>query len=125
MQITCVLFDGFWGMAAQADRGRASRRLGAMSSRASRGIGPLAVVSHLAVMVAVAGLTGLLVAGLAIPFAAVAGLGARNMASSMDNLPSDLTAEPLAQRTRVLAADGSLLATWYDQNRINVRLDKV
>ena len=43
----------------------------------------------------------------------------------MDNLPEELTTEPLAQRTRVLAADGSLLATWYDQNRVNVPLDKV
>ena len=68
---------------------------------------------------------GVLVAGIAIPFAAVAGLGARTVADSMDNLPEELTAEPLAQRTRVLAADGSLLATWYDQNRVNVSLNKV
>ena len=70
------------------------------------------VVSHLGVMVAVAALMGVLVAGLAIPFAALAGFGARTVADSMDKLPDDLTAEPLAQRTRVLAADGSLLATF-------------
>jgi membrane peptidoglycan carboxypeptidase len=83
------------------------------------------ILSHLGVMVAVSTLAGLLVAGLVIPFAAVAGLGARNVAEGMDKLPADLTAEPLSQRTRVLAADGSLLATWYDQNRVNVPLNKV
>src|SRR3712207_5493408 len=83
------------------------------------------VVAHLGVMGAVAVLMGLLTAGLVIPFAAVGGVTARNVAASMDKLPDELTAEPLAQRTRVLAADGSLLATWYDQNRINVRLDEV
>ena len=83
------------------------------------------VVSHLGVMIGVAALMGALVAGLAIPFAAVAGFGARNVADTMDELPTELTAEPLAQRTRVLAADGSLLATWYEQNRVNVPLNKV
>ncbi len=83
------------------------------------------VVSHLGVMLGVSALIGVLVAGLVIPFAALAGFGARTVADSMDKLPDELTAEPLAQRTRVLAADGSLLATFYDQNRINVPLNEV
>ncbi len=58
-------------------------------------------------------------------FAALAGFGARTVADSMDKLPDELTAEPLAQRTRVLASDGSLLATFYDQNRINVPLSSI
>jgi membrane peptidoglycan carboxypeptidase len=86
---------------------------------------PSTVLSHLGVMVAVAAVMGILVAGLAIPFAAIAGLGARDVAKGMDALPSELTAEPLAQRTVVLASDGSVLATWYDQNRQNVQLNKV
>lgn len=86
---------------------------------------PGRVVNHLGVMIAVAAVMGVLAAGLVIPFAAVAGFTARTVADSMENLPQELEAEPLAQRTRVLAADGSLLATWYDQNRVNVRLDKV
>jgi membrane peptidoglycan carboxypeptidase len=75
--------------------------------------------------VAVAGVMGVLVAGLAIPFAGVAGLGARDVARSMDKLPADLAAEPLPQRTRLLAADGSVLATLFDQNRVNVPLAAV
>ncbi len=76
-------------------------------------------------MVVVAALMGLLVAGIAIPLAAVTGYAARGVADSLDKLPEDLVAEPLAQRTRVLANDGSLLATWYNQNRVNVDLDEV
>jgi membrane peptidoglycan carboxypeptidase len=84
-----------------------------------------AALSHLGVMALVAALMGVLVAGIALPFAGALGLGARTVADSMDELPEELTTEPLAQRTRVLAADGSLLAAWYDQNRVNVSLDKV
>jgi membrane peptidoglycan carboxypeptidase len=83
------------------------------------------ILSHLGVMAAVSAVMGLLVAGLAIPFAGVAGLSARSVAESMDHLPADLTAEPLAQRTRMVARDGSLLATFYDENRVNVDLEDV
>jgi membrane peptidoglycan carboxypeptidase len=83
------------------------------------------VVSHLAVMLGVSALAGLLVAGLALPFVAVTGAGAKSVASSLQDLPEDLVAEQLAQRTKVLDADGRRLATWYDQNRVNVRLDEV
>ena len=84
-----------------------------------------AALSHLGVMALVAALMGVLVAGIALPVAGVVGFSARTVADSIDDLPEELTTEPLAQRTRVLAADGSLLATWYDQNRVNVTLDKV
>ncbi len=96
-----------------------------MSARRTDRLKPSAIASHLSVMLAVAAVMGVLAAGLAIPFAGVAGLGARNVANQMDKLPSDLTAEPLAQRTRLLAKDGSVLATLYDQNRVNVPLAKV
>jgi membrane peptidoglycan carboxypeptidase len=83
------------------------------------------VINHLLVMLGIAAVMGLLVAGLAIPFAGVAGIATRNMAQSTENLPAELTAAPLAQRTRVLAKDGTVIATWYDQNRINVPLNQV
>ena len=76
-------------------------------------------------MVAVAAVMGVLVAGLAIPFAAVSGLSMRTVANGMAKLPTQLTAQPLAQRTRVLSQDGTVLATLYDQNRVNVPLSAV
>ena len=96
-----------------------------MSSSRDSGLGFASILSHLGVMAAVAAVMGLLVAGLAIPFAGVAGLGARSVAESIDHLPAELEAEPLAERTRLLARDGSLLATFYDENRVNVDLDDV
>lgn len=96
-----------------------------MSERSGDRLGLASAMSHLGVMVAVSAVLGLLVAGLVIPFAAVAGLGARNVAESMDHLPADLSAEPLAERTRFLASDGSVVATFYDENRVNVGLEDV
>ena len=43
----------------------------------------------------------------------------------MQNLPAELKTTPLAQRTRVLARNGKLIATFYDENRVNVPLSKV
>jgi membrane peptidoglycan carboxypeptidase len=83
------------------------------------------VISHLGVMVAVAAILGVVVAGLAIPFAGVLGVGARNVAKAMDNLPAELETDPLPQRTRLLDASGNTIATFYDENRVNVSLDQV
>ncbi|MGN6130242.1 MAG: transglycosylase domain-containing protein [Nocardioidaceae bacterium] len=96
-----------------------------MPRRRADSLKPSAIASHLGVMLAVAAVMGVLVAGLAIPFAGVAGLGARDVADTMEKLPAKLKAEPLPQRTRLLASDGSVLATIYDQNRVNVPLSKV
>ena len=83
------------------------------------------VVSHLGVIVAVAAVLGVLVAGLVIPFVGAVGYGAQAADRSMQNLPAELEAAPLAQRTRVLSRDGQLIATFYDENRVNVPLSRV
>ena len=82
------------------------------------------VLSHLVVMVAVSAVLGVVVAGLAIPFAGMAGIGARNVARTMDNLPEELETadDPLPQRTTILDANGNRLASLYDENRITVPL---
>jgi membrane peptidoglycan carboxypeptidase len=80
------------------------------------------VLSHLVVMVVVAAVLGVVVAGLAIPFAGIAGIGARNVARTMDDLPEELKTDPLSQRTTILDADGNRLASLYDENRITVPL---
>ena len=80
------------------------------------------VLSHLLVMIAVSGVLGVVVAGLAIPFAGVAGVGARNLAKTMDSLPAELETDELAQRTTILDANGQRLATLYDENRVTIPL---
>jgi membrane peptidoglycan carboxypeptidase len=83
------------------------------------------VLSHLVVMVAVAAVLGIVVAGLAIPFAGIAGIGARNVARTMDNLPEELKTDELPQRTTILDANGNRLASYYDENRITVPLQSI
>src|SRR3954453_17462129 len=83
------------------------------------------VVSHLLVMLAVAAVMGVVVAGLAIPFAGVLGVGARNVANTMDSLPAELKTDPLPQKTKLVDAAGNTIATFYDENRVNVSLDQI
>ena len=64
----------------------------------------------------------MVVAGLAIPFAGIAGIGARNVARTMDDLPEELKTDPLSQRTTILDANGNRLASLYDENRLTVPL---
>ncbi|MFF0342608.1 transglycosylase domain-containing protein [Kribbella sp. NPDC004875] len=70
-------------------------------------------------------LSGALAAGLAVPFAGFAGRGAAEVAGTVQNLPKEFQTDPLAVRSRILAADGSLIATLYEQNRVPVRLGTV
>ncbi|EON25628.1 glycosyl transferase family protein [Nocardioides sp. CF8] len=76
-------------------------------------------------MGAVAAILGVLVAGLAIPFAGVLGVAAKDVSKGMVNLPDELEAKELAQKTRIYDANGNLIASLYDQNRINVGLQQI
>jgi membrane peptidoglycan carboxypeptidase len=68
---------------------------------------------------------GLLLAALAFPVVGAIGLTAKAGADDFLALPADLEAGPPAQRSKILASDGSLLATMYTQNRVNVSLSIV
>ncbi len=104
---------------------RPSRTLGAMSRPRSERPSSSKVLSHLGVMVAVSAVLGVVVAGLAIPFAAVLGVATENVADSMDKLPTELDADDLPQKTRILDRKGETIATIFDENRVNVSLDQV
>jgi membrane peptidoglycan carboxypeptidase len=83
------------------------------------------VASHLAVMGAVAVVMGVLVACLAIPFAGLVGVAAKDVSKGMVNLPESLEAKDLSQKTRIYDVNGNLIASLYDQNRINVPLGSI
>lgn len=83
------------------------------------------MASHLAVMAVVSAILGVLVAGLAIPFAGVMGVAAKDVSKGMVNLPEELEAKELAQKTRIYDVNGNLIASLYDQNRINVPLSQI
>lgn len=88
-------------------------------------IPPNQVLAHLGVMAMVSVVLGIVVAGLAIPFAGVLGFAARDVSDSMRNLPESLETKPLAQASRIVAKDGTPIATLYDENRVNVPLTQV
>ena len=83
------------------------------------------VISLLAAFVAAAVVMGLLSAGLLMPAVGAAGAAARSGVEVFDSLPSVFTSTPLSQQSRILASDGSLIATPYDENRIIVPLSEV
>ena len=78
-------------------------------------------VLYSAVMfVAVSVLCGLLVAGLALPFAGMAGLGSRAAVEELEELPVDMEIPPQAERTTVQLGNGEVLTHFYDENRVYV-----
>ena len=62
--------------------------------------------------------SGLVLAAVAFPFVGGVGVAAKAAADEFLVLPAELKTTPLAQRSRVLAADGSLIAVLYRENRV-------
>src|SRR3954462_10796401 len=83
------------------------------------------VPGPLVALLAVAAVRGLVAAGLAIPFAGVSALGTKQVAAGMTKLPAELKTQPLAQRTVMVDEAGNVIATLYDENRINVPLSQI
>ncbi len=68
---------------------------------------------------------GVLAAGLFLPAVGATGVTASKSVDFFNSLPSDLKQPPLPQQTKVLSADGRLIARFFDQNRINVDLGAI
>ncbi|HEY3547465.1 MAG TPA: biosynthetic peptidoglycan transglycosylase, partial [Propionicimonas sp.] len=79
----------------------------------------------LMMFIVVAFLGGLLAAGLIVPVAGMATATGTGMVESLDNLPTELQTPPQPQRSVLLNADKSVLAYFYDENRIYETLDKI
>ncbi|NUP74625.1 MAG: transglycosylase domain-containing protein, partial [Sinomonas sp.] len=73
----------------------------------------------------VSAICGVLVAGLMVPAAAVTGSAANGSVQFFNSLPSELTVTPPGQVTKVLAADGSQIATLFNENRTPLKLDQM
>ena len=70
-------------------------------------------------------LAGVLVAGLVLPVLGSLGLAARESAEGFESLPAELDTPPLPERSRILAADGTLIATFFYENRVSIPLTDV
>ncbi|MGP9501072.1 transglycosylase domain-containing protein [Specibacter sp. AOP5-B1-6] len=73
----------------------------------------------------VSSICGVLVAGLMVPAVALAGGTASSSIDFFDDLPDEMSIGEPAQSSKMLASDGSVLATFYDQNRTEVPLDNI
>jgi membrane peptidoglycan carboxypeptidase len=96
-----------------------------MTSGTNRTTNVGGVITLLAGFLATALVAGLLGAGLLMPAVGALGASARAGVHAFDSLPAELKVTPLAQQSRILAADGSVIATFYDENRIVVPLAKI
>ena len=79
----------------------------------------------LVMFVVVSVLAGVLVAGLFIPFAGMAGVTSNAAAVELQSLPAELSTPAPATRSKVLMGNGKILAFFYDENRIPVKLKSI
>jgi membrane peptidoglycan carboxypeptidase len=73
----------------------------------------------------IAGVGGILAGGLVLPAVAVVNGTTALAVTTFDNLPSELVVQPLSEKSTMIAADGSVLATFYAENRVVVPLASV
>ncbi len=85
----------------------------------------LQALALLLAFVLVAGVGGVLGAGLVMPAVATTSALTDNSVRLFEDLPTELEQVPLSEKSVILAADGTKLATFYDQNRIVVPLEDV
>ncbi|HEX8488989.1 MAG TPA: transglycosylase domain-containing protein [Propionibacteriaceae bacterium] len=83
------------------------------------------VAYSMAMFALVSALAGLLVAGLFVPYAGLMGMSTKAVATELDKLPSELSTPTPPVRSKVLMANGKVLAYFYDENRIPVTMDKI
>lgn len=83
------------------------------------------VAYSLVMFVVVSVLSGVLIAGLFVPLAGLAGVSSKAAAEELDNLPAELATPVPPTRSKVLMGNGKVLAYFYDENRIYVKLGKI
>lgn len=82
-------------------------------------------VQRIWLLLAISAIAGILLAGMLLPIVGGLGLVARAGANDFESLPSVLKQSPLPQVSRILASDGSVIATFYAEDRIPASLSQV
>jgi membrane peptidoglycan carboxypeptidase len=68
---------------------------------------------------------GVLVAAFLVPQVALTGSAVSQSATFFNNLPTEVAVQPPAQTTRILTSDGKTIATFYEENRVRIPLNKM
>ena len=76
-------------------------------------------------LLAVSALAGVLLAAFFLPAVSATSAVAEDGVDLFESYPSELEVEPLNEASRIEAADGSLLATFYTENRIMVPIEEI
>ncbi|MEC7102664.1 MAG: transglycosylase domain-containing protein, partial [Actinomycetota bacterium] len=95
------------------------------SDQSRRQITPFGVIGRLLALAVGSVVAGVIVGLMLLPFAGAAGVITRDVISDFESLPASLSTPPLPERSVILASDGSLLATLYYQNRVEVPLNSI
>ncbi|MFJ6729589.1 transglycosylase domain-containing protein [Streptomyces sp. NPDC091281] len=90
-----------------------------------RSDGGLTATQQAAKFLGVSVLAGAVLAGIALPAVGALGLAAKGSVESFDELPANLKTPPLSQRTTILDAEGSQIASVYSRDRTVVDLKNI
>ncbi|MFB6775846.1 transglycosylase domain-containing protein [Streptomyces sp. NPDC056352] len=91
----------------------------------NRSGGGLTATQQAAKFLGVAALSGVVLAGIALPAAGALGLAAKGTVEGFDEIPANLKTPPLSQRTKILDSKGGKLATVYSRDRTVVPLKDI
>ncbi len=95
------------------------------SRRPARQVNLIQALALLLAFLLMAGLGGLLSAGLVMPAVATTSAVTDTSVRLFDDIPDQLEEVPLSEKSTIVAADGTVLATLYEQNRIVVPLEEI
>lgn len=90
-----------------------------------RQVNPLQALALLITFILLAGVGGLLTAGLLLPLAAGTGAMTSGTTKIFDELPDELEPGPLSQQSILLDRDGKKITSFYAENRIVVPLEDI
>lgn len=97
----------------------------ALQTRVQDDHGSRSKTSAIAAMGRLSILAGIFVAALLIPATTFVAVTSNNVAAKVLDMPLALKQTPNPQTSRILAKDGSLIAYFYEENREDVKLDKI
>ncbi|WP_228978030.1 transglycosylase domain-containing protein [Streptomyces sp. DH12] len=91
----------------------------------NRSGGGLTATQQAAKFLGVSVLSGVVLAGIAMPAAGALGLAAKGTVQGFDEIPANMKRPPLSQRTQILDSEGGLIATVYSRDRKVVPLEAI
>jgi membrane peptidoglycan carboxypeptidase len=103
----------------------ASKRSSAAQGPRRRRTSPLELASHGVMFLGVSILSGVLLAGLALPAVGAIGLGAKDGVESFDNIPDDFKTPTLSQASYIYDAGNNQIAKVYARDRTILTQDQM